>query len=206
MPEVPRGVRLDERGLVPVVVQDRTTGAVLMVAWADEEALRATTETGLAHFHSRSRRALWKKGETSGNTMTVFRILADCDGDTLLFEVDPAGPACHTGSVACFGDEMRAGFHALEALDAVIADRAAQRPDGSYTARLLAEGVEGPARKVIEEAAEVVEAARHHAAGEAGDRRVAEEAADLLYHLLVLLAERGVAVSEVIEVLGERRR
>jgi phosphoribosyl-ATP pyrophosphohydrolase/phosphoribosyl-AMP cyclohydrolase len=206
MLEVPARVRFDEGGLVPVVVQDRTTGAVLMVAWADRDALDATAETGLAHFHSRSRDELWQKGETSGNTMQVTAIRADCDRDTILYQATPAGPACHTGQSSCFDDADLAGFYSLERLDAVIADRAQRRPEGSYTVRLLQQGVGGPAGKVIEEAAEVVEAAQEHAAGHADDRRVAEEAGDLVYHLLVLLAERGVPFCDVVGVLGERRR
>jgi phosphoribosyl-ATP pyrophosphohydrolase/phosphoribosyl-AMP cyclohydrolase len=197
--------RFDERGLIPVVVQDRRSGRVLMLAYADAGALEATRETGEAHFWSRSRGERWHKGATSGNTMEVRDIRLDCDGDAVLYVVDPAGPACHTGQVSCFEDaEPAAGFAALESLWAVIRDRAARRPEGSYTARLLAEGVDGPARKVAEEAVEVVLAAKDHATGRAGDRRLAEEAADLLYHLLVLLAERGTDPALVLEVLDER--
>lgn len=197
----------DERGLVPVVVQDHRSGRVLMVAYADREALAATRETGSAHFWSRSRQARWHKGATSGNTMTVLDIRIDCDGDTLLYEVIPAGPACHTGSETCFtvaGEAEAQGFARLEDLWQTIAERAALRPTGSYTARLLAEGVDGPARKVAEEATEVVLAAKDHAAGDADDRRLAEEGADLLYHLLVLFAERGVEAAALLDVLTER--
>ncbi len=196
--------RWDDRGLVPVVVQNRRSGAVLMLAYANAEALAATRSTGEAHFWSRSRDEMWRKGATSGNTMQVIDIRDDCDGDTLLYLVDPAGPACHTGRVSCFTDETAAGFADLERLWSTIRSRAAERPEGSYTARLLGKGVDGPGRKVAEEAIEVVLAAKDHSAGAADDRRVAEEAADLLYHVLVLLAERGVDPGLAIDVLSER--
>ena len=194
-------------GLVPVVVQDRRTGRVLMVAYADSRALEATIETGEAHFWSRSRNELWHKGATSGNTMAVTEIRSDCDADTLLYSVDPAGPACHTGSPTCFTkttDAAPAGFAWLERLDQVIAHRLSERPDGSYTVALVDEGVEGPARKVVEEATEVAFAAKDHVHGDADDVRVAEEAADLLYHLLVLLAERRIEARHIIDVLERR--
>jgi phosphoribosyl-ATP pyrophosphohydrolase/phosphoribosyl-AMP cyclohydrolase len=198
-------IRFDDRGLVPGIVQDARTGRVLMLAYLDAEALAATRRTGQAHFWSRSRQQLWHKGAMSGNTMAVHGIRTDCDGDALLIEVDPAGPACHTGTESCFTDDEAAaqGFAALERLWATIADRAARRPEGSYTARLLAEGVDGPARKVVEEAAELAFAAKDHA-GEGAPARVSEEAADLLYHLLVLLAERGIAPADVLRVLEGR--
>jgi phosphoribosyl-ATP pyrophosphohydrolase/phosphoribosyl-AMP cyclohydrolase len=195
--------------LIPGIVQDRRTGRVLMVAYLDEEAIRETERTGLAHFWSRSRRRLWQKGETSGNTMQVRSIRRDCDDDTLLIEVDPAGPACHTGARSCFdgpGDRPLEGFAWLERLWAVIAGRIADPPPGSYTASLAGAGVDAPARKVIEEAAETALAAKDHAVGAADERRVAEEAADLLYHLLVLLGERRISPGEVIDVLEERSR
>ena len=198
-------VRPGPDGLIPVVARERRSGDVLMVAWADDEALRATALTGQAHFHSRSRDALWRKGETSGNVLTVHAIGVDCDGDTVLYDVDVAGPACHTGSRTCFGDQPRQGFAWLEALWDTIAARAVARPDDSYTARLLAGGVAATTAKVTEEAAEVVEAAELHAAGVVEDARLAEEAADLIYHLLVTLAERGVDPSLVVDVLVGRR-
>jgi phosphoribosyl-ATP pyrophosphohydrolase/phosphoribosyl-AMP cyclohydrolase len=210
MCEVPAGIRYDEGGLVPVVAQDRRTGAVLMVAWADAEAVSATADTGSAHFHSRSRDLLWRKGATSGNTMRVCAIRADCDGDTLLYEVEAEGPACHTGAATCFDATTAAprpaGFFSLERLDAVIADRVSTRPDGSYVAALVAKGPDGPARKVIEEAAEAAFASKDHAAGTTDDRRVAEEVADLLFHAMVLLAERGIPARTVIEILEGRAR
>lgn len=198
-------VRLGPDGLIPVVARERRSGDVLMVAWADDEALRATSRTGQAHFHSRSRDALWRKGETSGNVLTVHAISVDCDGDTVLYDVDAAGPACHTGKRTCFGDQPRQGFAWLEMLWDTIAARAVTRPDGSYTARLLAGGVYATTAKVTEEAAEVVEAAEMHAAGAVDDTRLAEEAADLVYHLLVTLAERGVEPSLVVDVLVGRK-
>jgi len=141
--------------------------------------------------------------------MAVRRIRTDCDGDALLIDVDPAGPACHTGAATCFSgpeDAEPCGFAALESLAAVIAERAEGRPEGSYTVRLLDGGVDAVARKVIEEAGETALAAKDHAASEADDLRLAEEAADLLYHLLVLLAERGVAPREMLGVLAGRAR
>jgi len=201
--------RFDERGLVPGIVQDARTGRVLMLAYLNQEALDTTARTGEAHFWSRSRNELWHKGATSGNTMRARSIRSDCDGDALLIEVEPAGPACHRGTETCFteaGEQGAQGFAALEDLWATIAARASDRPEGSYTARLLDGGIDATARKVVEEATEVVLAAKDHAAALADDRRVAEEAADLIYHLLVLLAERGIAPAEALRVLEARRR
>ena len=201
--------RFDERGLVPGIVQDVRTGRVLMLAYLNREAIEATAQTGEAHFWSRSRRELWHKGAGSGNTMRVRSIRADCDDDALLIEVEPAGPACHRGTETCFtgaGEQGAQGFAALEDLWATIAARASHRPEGSYTARLLDGGVDATARKVAEEATEVVLAAKDHAAAAADDLRVAEEAADLVYHLLVLLAERGIAPAEALRVLETRGR
>lgn len=200
-----RELRFDTKGLVPGIVQDAATGRVLMLGYLNEESLRLTRETGFVHFWSRSRGELWRKGETSGNTLRVVDIAVDCDGDALLVRAQPAGPTCHTGAVSCFegGDPVRS-FAELDELWHVIADRAAQRPAGSYTTSLLEGGVDAVGRKVTEEATEVLLAAKDNAAG-AGDR-VAEEAADLVYHLLVLLAERDVAPAEVLEELASRRR
>ena len=202
--------RFDSRGLVPGIVQDARTGRVLMLAYLNQEALDATLATGDAHFWSRSRAELWRKGATSGNTMRVRSIRADCDGDALLLEVDPAGPACHRDTETCFiptdAGAPAQGFAALEHLWETISARAADRPAGSYTALLLDGGVDAAGRKVAEEAVEVVLAAKDHAAGTGDETRVAEEAADLLYHLLVLLSERGVAPERVLEVLAQRRR
>jgi phosphoribosyl-ATP pyrophosphohydrolase/phosphoribosyl-AMP cyclohydrolase len=191
----------DERGLVPVVVQDRTNGDVLMVAWANREALQRTAETGEAHFWSRSRNALWRKGETSGSTMRVAEVRTDCDADTLLMLVEPAGPACHTGARTCFGEASATKAGVLFELERVIADRDRERPEGSYVSKLLGKGLDATLKKVGEEATEVVLAAK----GET-DERLAEEAADLVFHLVVALRQREVGLARVLEALERRRR
>lgn len=210
----PAAVRYGADGLVAAIAQDAVDGRVLMVAWQDAEAVAATLATGELHFHSRSRGRLWKKGETSGNVLSVRGSALDCDGDALLWTVEPAGPACHTGARSCFDAEAGApapeGFGWLEALWATIVDRVATRPTGSYTVRLLEQGVDGPGRKVAEEAVEVLMAAKDDAVAEADgtvDRdqgALAGEMADLLYHLLVLAAERRLSPSQVIQALQER--
>lgn len=197
---IPQGLSYDANGLIPVVVQDQRSGDVLMVAYANREALERTEETGLAHFWSRSRGALWKKGETSGHLLTVREVRADCDRDSLLMVVEPSGPACHTGARTCFGEEGAGAAGVLEEIARVIAQRARSAPEGSYTGRLLAKGLDHALKKVGEEATEVVLAAK----GES-DSRLAEEAADLLFHLLVVLAQRGVPLAEVMGVLRKRR-
>jgi phosphoribosyl-ATP pyrophosphohydrolase/phosphoribosyl-AMP cyclohydrolase len=198
--EIPDGLIFDPAGLIPVVVQDRASGDVLMVAWANAEALRRTAETGLAHFWSRSRQAPWRKGESSGNTMRVVEARADCDRDTLLLVVEPAGPACHTGSRSCFGETSPTAAGMLEELARVVAERAQAPPEESYTARLLAKGPDQVLKKIGEEATEVVLAARVQ-----GDDRLTEEAADLLYHLLVALHQRGLPLDRVMDELRKRR-
>ena len=198
---VPEDVVFDAAGLVPVVAQDRASGDVLMVAYASAEALRRTAETGFAHFWSRSRRALWKKGETSGHTLRVVEVRADCDRDALLYLVEPAGPACHTGARTCFGEDSPSAAGMLETLARVVAARAGASPESSYTARLLARGQDQVLKKIGEEATEVVLAAK----GES-DERLAEEAADLLYHLLVALHQRGLPLAQVMDVLRQRRK
>jgi phosphoribosyl-ATP pyrophosphohydrolase/phosphoribosyl-AMP cyclohydrolase len=198
--KIPEGLTFDGTGLVPVVVQDQGSGDVLMVAYANSEALVRTAETGLAHFWSRSRRTLWRKGETSGNVLRVVEVKADCDSDALLMVVEPTGPACHTGSRTCFGEEGLSSASILEEIARVIAERAAGAPPGSYTARLLAKGLDHTLKKVGEEATEVVLAAK----GES-DLRLAEETADLIFHLLVVLAQRGVPLKDVMGVLRKRR-
>jgi phosphoribosyl-AMP cyclohydrolase / phosphoribosyl-ATP pyrophosphohydrolase len=195
-------IRFDEQGLVPCVMQDARTGEVLTLAYVNEEALARTRESGEMHFWSRSRGELWRKGETSGNTMWVRALRYDCDQDALLALVEPSGPACHTGERTCFhrGDLELQAAEALPALERTIAERRGADPASSYTAELLAD----PARigeKVREEAEEVARAMD----GES-DERVAEEAADLLYHLAVLLASRGLSLAEAEEVLNGRRR
>jgi phosphoribosyl-AMP cyclohydrolase / phosphoribosyl-ATP pyrophosphohydrolase len=196
-------IAYDERGLVPVVVQDWRTGEVLTLAYANAEAVARTRDTGELHLWSRSRDELWRKGATSGNVQRVRALRLDCDGDALLALVEPAGPACHTGERTCFHNgelDPPAPHEALPALERTLADRAAQRPAGSYTVELL----DDPPRigaKVQEEAEEVARAAR-----EESDERVAEEAADVLYHLTVLLASRDLTLADASEVLNARRR
>ena len=195
-------IAYDERGLVPCVIQDWSTGEVLTLAYMNAEAIERTRITGELHLWSRSRGELWRKGATSGNTQAVHGLRYDCDADALLALVEPAGPACHTGQRTCFhrGDMAAAPHEALPGLDRTIAARAAEPPEGSYTASLLAD----PAKvgeKVAEEAEEVVRAAR-----EESDERVAEEAADVLYHLAVLLRSRGLGLTDAEKVLLARRR
>lgn len=198
-------LRWDSKGLIPGVVQDARTGGVLMVAYLNRESYGLTLETGYVHFWSRSRRELWLKGATSGSLLEAVTIAADCDADTLLIAAHPAGPACHRHTVTCFDEAPRGeGFQWLEHLWNVIASRAAQRPSESYTTRLIEGGVDLTGRKVVEEATEVLIAAKSHAQGEATERRVTEEMADLIYHLLVLSAERSIRPEKVIEVLEER--
>jgi phosphoribosyl-ATP pyrophosphohydrolase/phosphoribosyl-AMP cyclohydrolase len=177
--------------LRPAIVQDSATGRVLMLAWMNDEAERLTREQGEAWFWSRSRGRLWRKGETSGNTLAVDELRDDCDGDALLVRVTPAGPACHTGSVSCFAP----------ALWRTIAQRALERPAGSYTTELLDAGIGACARKVGEEAVELSVAALDEP-----DERVVEEAADLVYHLYVLLAARGLDIAAVEDELARRAR
>ena len=204
--------RYDADGLVPAIVQDAADGRVLMLAFMDEEALNATIETGQVHFHSRSRGKLWKKGETSGNVLRLVSIAEDCDQDALLVTVNPTGPTCHRGTRSCFdpdgapAERATQGLAWLESLWSTISERAATRPPGSYTAELLDGGVDRTARKVTEEATEVLMAAKDDAAASTPARRsaLAGESADLLYHLLVLLAERGVPPSDVIAELRRR--
>jgi phosphoribosyl-AMP cyclohydrolase / phosphoribosyl-ATP pyrophosphohydrolase len=196
-------VAFDERGLVPCIVQDWRTGEVLTLAYMNAEALRRTRETGEMHFYSRSRQELWRKGATSGNTMAVKAIRYDCDGDALVALVEPAGPACHTGERTCFhrGQLAPAAPHeALPALERTIAERASAGAEGSYTVKLLADP-ELAGEKVQEEAEEVVRAAR-----EESDDRVAEEAADVIYHLAVLLRGRGLTLEHAELVLDGRRQ
>jgi phosphoribosyl-ATP pyrophosphohydrolase/phosphoribosyl-AMP cyclohydrolase len=175
--------------LRPAIVQDAVTGRVLMLAWMNDEAERRTRESGEAWFWSRSRQELWNKGATSGNTLAVEELRDDCDGDALLVRVNPAGPACHTGSVSCFAPWLWR----------IVADRASRRPEGSYTASLLDEGVAACARKVGEEGVEVIVAALDES-----DERLVSEVADLWYHTYVLLAARGLDPSAVEDELHLR--
>jgi phosphoribosyl-AMP cyclohydrolase / phosphoribosyl-ATP pyrophosphohydrolase len=207
-------VTFGEDGLATAIVQDAADGRVLMLAYLDAEALDATLATGEVHFHSRSRDRLWRKGESSGNVLRLVDLAVDCDSDAVLLTVDPVGPTCHRGTRSCFDPEgapaeaMSQGFACLETLWATIAARADERPEGSYTARLLAGGVNAVARKVSEEAGEVVLAAKDDATASSPETRaaLAGEVADLLYHSLVLLRERGLAPAAVVDVLRDRHR
>ena len=212
-------VQFGSDGLAPAIVQDATDGRVLMLAWMDAEALAATLETGDVHFHSRSRDRLWRKGETSGNVLRLRSLATDCDADAILVTADAVGPTCHRGTRSCFDDDAGAiepasqDFAWLETLWETIASRAAARPDGSYTARLLDGGVDAVGRKVTEEATEVLVAAKNDAIAEAATApreatraALSGEVADLLYHALVLLAERDVPPSDVIAVLRSRHQ
>jgi phosphoribosyl-ATP pyrophosphohydrolase/phosphoribosyl-AMP cyclohydrolase len=204
-------VRFDEKGLVPVVAQNVATGDVLTLAYASREAVELTLASGEANYYSRSRSELWRKGATSGNTQRVVEVRLDCDGDALLYMVEPRGPACHTGEKSCFftsltgegvgvataGEQDFPFGTMVERLAGTIAQRHREMPEGSYTVSLIEGGPERLAQKVGEEAVEVVIAAL---SGE----RLSEEAADLIYHLLVLLEERGVGTEDVARVLRER--
>jgi phosphoribosyl-ATP pyrophosphohydrolase/phosphoribosyl-AMP cyclohydrolase len=201
--QIDEQVSYDERGLVSCVVQDWASGEVLMLAYMNEEALRRTRETGELHLWSRSREEPWHKGATSGNVQRIRALRLDCDGDALLALVEPAGPACHTGERTCFHRgalHPGAPYETLPALERTLRARASERPEGSYTVELLAD----PRRigeKVMEEAEEVARAAR-----EETDERVDEEAADVLYHLLVLMRSRGRSLTDAERVLDGRRR
>lgn len=204
--EAPERVAFDVAGLVPCVVQDHASGEVLTLAYMSGESLQLTLDTGEVHFHSRSRDEIWRKGETSGNVLRVRDLRLDCDGDAILALVEPAGPACHTGARSCFHNTVPGAeppqpvpFEAQAALERVLESRAAERPEGSYTTRLLEDrGL--AAAKVAEEAEELGRAVRDESA-----ERVAEEAADLAYHLAVLRSSRGVGRREVDSVLNRRR-
>jgi phosphoribosyl-AMP cyclohydrolase / phosphoribosyl-ATP pyrophosphohydrolase len=205
---VPSGLKFDDKGLITAVAQDRASGEVRMVAWMNAEAVERTLETGLATFYSRSRQKLWVKGETSGHRLRVNAMFADCDGDTLLLFVSPEGPSCHTGRQNCFFQPLDAGGEALPErqalpylfeLEAVIGARTASDAKKSYTRSLLDAGAPGINQKIREEADELARAIE----GES-DERVASEAADVLYHLLVGLRHRGVSLESVVETLHAR--
>lgn len=203
-----QGLKFDEHGLIPAVAQDRATGEVRMVAWMNEEAVARTLESGLATFYSRSRKALWVKGETSGHRLHVRSVVADCDADTLLLLVDPEGPSCHTGKPNCFFrtlgpggpvDDAREALPYLFELEAVIHERKRSTADKSYTRSLLDGGAARVGAKVAEEAGELVAALE----GESNER-VTSEAADVLYHVLVLLGLRDVPLRDVVRELIAR--
>lgn len=201
--------KFNDQGLVPAVAQDARTGEVLMLAWMNAEAWQRTLDTRAVHFWSRSRKTLWRKGETSGNTMELVEALVDCDSDSVLLRVIPSGPACHTGERTCFftrADGTKAAAEPAEAgilprLDAVIRDRKIHPKEGSYTCELFAAGKEQIAKKVGEEFAETIVAALSQS-----DERLAEELADLIYHLLVLLAARGLSLADAEAVLARRHK
>jgi phosphoribosyl-ATP pyrophosphohydrolase/phosphoribosyl-AMP cyclohydrolase len=198
-------LQFDERGLLPAVVQEVVTGEVLMVAWMNRESLSLTLERGLTHFWSRSREALWRKGETSGHAQHVEGVYADCDGDVVLVQVHQDGVACHTGQRTCFfrgirGDAPAANM--LDRLERVVAARRTAAPAGSYVGGLLAKGEAAICRKIGEEATEVITAAL----GGEGDRRLVEEVADLWFHTIVLLGARGIPLADVLAELARRHR
>lgn len=211
-------VRFDERGLVPCVIQDSRTGEVLMLAYVNEEALRLTIESGEVHLYSRSRDEIWHKGGSSGNVQRVTQLRYDCDGDAVIALVEPAGPACHTGERSCFyrdlegsadpavdappapGEPLPVPYEALPQLERTLVERRRERPEGSYTVELL-DDPSLAGSKVREEAREVAKAV-----GSESEERVAEEGADVIYHLSVLLLSRGVSMAEVLKILNGRRK
>ena len=196
-------IRFDERGLIPAIVQDAATREVLTLAYMNRESLARTLETKQTWFWSRSRNELWHKGETSGNTQDVISIALDCDRDALIVLVKPAGPACHTGAVSCFdtGTQHPTLGPLLDELYELIESRERERPSGSYTTYLFEEGLDKILKKVGEESAETIIAAKND-----DDSRVAAETADLLYHLLVLLVARGIGLTDVAQELAQRRK
>ncbi|WP_417483898.1 bifunctional phosphoribosyl-AMP cyclohydrolase/phosphoribosyl-ATP diphosphatase HisIE [Maricaulis salignorans] len=186
-------------GLVPAIIQDAATRQVLMLGYMNADALQLTQETGKVHFFSRSRQSLWKKGETSGLSFKLVNIALDCDQDTLLVEVKPKGAACHTGTVSCFGDDPGPGLGFLAHLRAIIKKRKKDKPKGSYVGSLMARAPKRPAQKVGEEGVEVALAAVSESR-----TAVAEESADLIFHLLVLLESRDLSLEDVVAVLRKR--
>lgn len=197
-----KDVSFDERGLVPAIVQDAATGAVLMLAYMDREALDATLRTREVHFHSRSRGRLWKKGETSGNVMHLVELVPDCDADALLVKVHPAGPACHTGDATCFGpvNERDLGRF-LSELAALLRQRRSDLPAGSYSADLFKGGADAIAAKLVEEASEASAALRTE-----GRERALSELTDLLYVMLVAATHLELSPDEVRANLEQKRR
>jgi len=197
----PEAVRFDHRGLVPAIVQDAATGSVLMLAWMDREAIDATEATGEVHFHSRSRDALWKKGETSGNTLHAVSVAVDCDGDALLIRAHPKGPICHTGTATCWGDdEAQPLARTLSELAALLRERKRDLPAGSYSADLFRKGRGAIAQKVGEEALELALAA----VTESKERAVSEFT-DVVYALAVLATELGITPDELVRSLAEKK-
>ena len=202
-------LKYDEKGLIPAIIQDSSNNEVLMMAYMNEESLNKTLASGYTWFYSRSRQQLWMKGESSGNTQKVEQILYDCDEDTLLIKVKPAGPACHTGNYSCFyrdlqGEEIDTSIpfqvNILQELYQIILSRQQEMPEGSYTSYLFREGIDKILKKVGEESAEVIIAAKNREKNE-----VVYETADLIYHLLVMMVEQGVGVKDVLAELRSRR-
>ena len=195
-------IRFDEQGLIPAIVQDAVTGEVLTLAYMNHESLVRTIETKQTWFWSRSRKELWHKGATSGNTQEVVTLKLDCDSDAILVTVNPAGPACHTRAVSCFGTDTKAAQLGplLDQLYDLISSRERERPAGSYTTYLFTEGLDKILKKVGEESAETIIAAKNES-----KERLTAEAADLVYHLLVLLVARDVSLGEIAAELGQRR-
>ena len=197
-----KSLKFDERGLIPAIIQDARTREVLTLAYMNEESLARTIETGQTWFWSRSRNELWHKGETSGNTQIVVGLHSDCDNDALVVLVDPAGPACHTGARSCFAAvEAREDLgQLLDGLYELIESRERERPEGSYTTYLFNSGLDKILKKVGEESAETIIAAKND-----DDTRLTAEVSDLVYHLLVLLVARGVSLDQIREELASRR-
>ena len=195
------GLRFDHRGLVPAIVQDGATGTVLMLAWMDREAIDATQATGEVHFHSRSRDALWKKGETSGNVLHAVSMAVDCDGDAILVKAHPKGPVCHTGTATCWGDDQSEPLaRTLSLLAALLRERKRDLPDGSYSAELFRKGTGAVAQKVGEEALELALAA----VTESKERAVSEFT-DVMYALAVLATELGITADELVRSLADKK-
>ncbi|MDF2674097.1 MAG: bifunctional phosphoribosyl-AMP cyclohydrolase/phosphoribosyl-ATP diphosphatase HisIE [Clostridiales bacterium] len=197
-------IKFDEKGLIPAIVQDVNTGKALMLAYMNEESIKLTLETRKTWFYSRSREKLWNKGETSGNYQMVKKLYYDCDGDTILLEVEPMGPSCHTGEESCFFNKViddNAGYDKdmLEKLYSRITDRRENPVDGSYTNYLFTKGVDKILKKVGEETSEVIIASKNNSKDE-----MTYEISDLVYHMLVLMVDRGVTISDIKKELGKR--
>lgn len=199
----PEKVQFDQQGLVPAIVQDASSGKVLTLAYMNRESLQRTLDSGETWFYSRSRQQLWHKGETSGHTQQVVSITYDCDQDAILVQVNRQGPACHTGSESCFVgvNEEKVGVNFLYQLEKTIAKREKERPEGAYTTYLFEQGIDKILKKVGEEAAEVIIAAKNRSHEE-----LRYEAADLIYHLLVLLREQQMPLDTVLEELASRHK
>ena len=204
--ELIKTLQFDDKGLIPAIVQDIKTNAVLMMAYMNAQSTEETLKTGYMHYYSRSRKTLWKKGETSGHVQKLVELKMDCDSDTLLAFVEQTGPACHTNNYSCFftsvagGGKYEGGYAIIDELFSVIEDRKINKVEGSYTNYLFDEGIDKICKKIGEEAAEIIIAAKNNAPGEIG-----YEAADFLYHLMVLLSERGMKPADVFSELAKRR-